>query len=61
MSRVPSVNPERDRILAHYRERLAYFERIPQHRREAEHADDAVHDLTMLIAELENPKKPSTP
>ncbi|MAN78055.1 MAG: hypothetical protein CML24_12900 [Rhizobiales bacterium] len=54
--RVPSGGPatkEREALLSYYRKRLAEFERIPAHRREAECADEGEATCRAMIAELE--------
>ena len=54
--RVPSGGPatkEREALLSYYRKRLAEFERIPAHRREAECANEGEATCRAMIAELE--------
>lgn len=56
-SRVPDTGPEvrkRAELLWAYWKRLAYFQGVPAHRREAEAADEGERDLKALIAELES-------
>lgn len=57
--RVPATGlkvKERDELLAYYRKRLAAFQRMPEHRREAECADEGEATCRAMIAELENRK-----
>jgi len=57
--RVPAAGPkirERELLLAHYRRKLAEFERIPPGRREAECADEGEATCRAMIAELERKK-----
>ena len=54
MTRVPDTGPEvrdREKVVEHLKEKLAYFRSIPPHRREAECADEGVRDCIALLRE----------
>lgn len=50
--RVPSFDRKRDELMKRYEKSLAYFESVPEGKREEIHADETEYDLRLLIAEL---------
>lgn len=57
LSRVPNTGPEvrdRQKRVAHLRQRLAYFRSVPSDRREAECADEGEQSCIRLLKELEH-------
>lgn len=50
--RVPTVDPKRDKLIRHFEKKLAYFQRIPAHRREDEAADEGEATCRSMLAEL---------
>ena len=52
MVRVPSIDPPRDKLIARLERKLRAFERIPEHRREAELADERAEGARVLLREL---------
>lgn len=50
--RVPSINPEREKLIAKLRRDLAGLERIPARVREAEHADERAETVRALLRDL---------
>ena len=52
MVRVPSINRERDKLIAYLERKLREFESIPAHRREAELADIRAEGVRDLLDEL---------
>jgi hypothetical protein len=54
--RTPSINPKRDREIARLRKLLADLQRLPEHRREAEGADEREEIIRAMLRDLE-PKR----
>jgi|TARA_R100000365_G_C2740576_1_gene69290 hypothetical protein len=54
--RVPNSGPavrEREAMMRYFQSRLAYFQKIPARRREAECADEGERDCAALLRQLE--------
>ncbi|MDP2779615.1 hypothetical protein [Devosia sp.] len=49
---MPSINPEREKLIAKLRRDLAGLERIPARVREAEHADERAETVRALLRDL---------
>ncbi|QQR39022.1 hypothetical protein [Devosia rhizoryzae] len=56
LMRVPTVDPKRDKLIRHFEKKLAYFQRIPSHRREDEAADEGEATCRSMLAELRAPR-----
>lgn len=64
MMLVPNVRRGQPLLIRHFERKLAYFQRIPAHRREAECADEGEATCRAMLAELgvpghAKPKEPS--
>lgn len=53
---VPVVDPKRDKLIRHFEKKLAYFQRIPAHRRADEAADEGEATCRSMLAELRAPR-----
>lgn len=50
--RVPSLDPDRQRLIAHFEKKLEYFRRVPAHRRDAEAANEGEATCRKSLSEL---------
>lgn len=54
--RVPAIDPKREKLIRHFEKKLAYFQRIPAHRRDDEAADEGEATCRSMLAELRAPQ-----